>query len=691
LNSKPALFYQNKYSSNFFWFPSIFPTALFLAILIPFFSVPLYGDEAASFLINFGYSWKTLLFSYPDPTNHAFFVILSKFFLATFGENEFSFRLPVLAAGVISILLIYQVAFWLLNSIPQALTASFLLTLSYPHLYYATYGRGHGISLTIGLVITLVTFKLLNGQRTLFHKLSLVLWGFCFVLTVPSNVHFLASIGAFFLFQTLWNNKPNPKSIKNIFPNLIPFLILLGFVLAYFLIIFKDLQLGVASIEKYNNIFHHAGSLTITIPRTRDIIVYLVSPWGIWFYAFVLAGIAGLRTEKSILIFYFCLIFFPFCLIFFSDVMGPPRVYLYWLPFVLILATRGIFKTVEFLNRFIPMVGRLTFVILAITLSIQPISTFKKHYVLQAGGETTSISDAIKTLDYVKKNSTEYDLIVVSYEDRILRRYLGNEVSRRMLNIFKKNHFEKITVIGHNHVSPNDVLEMGGWGHPQSPLHLERFQLVKKEGQIRIYDYPLRAINFLPPSKDEDYENKLNLANNPNLIMDGKSFKPKNINKVLKFIDLEKPRALGNKSLLIEKQKEFEEKDISVLAHNLKAFEITSEENYFLLVFARKYKRTGGSFANITTLGKGYKSPIFLNPYLGVFREHNEKFTWVRIHPFSNYLVNLKEQQTDNSDFFWQIIFALTPLNRGKNILIENFHLEEKTSYFDGFQSFLLY
>lgn len=691
MNSKSLLSGQYNYSGKNVWLPCVIPSALFLVILIPFFSVPLYGDEAASFLINFEYPWKTLLFSYPDPTNHTFFVILSKFFLATFGESEFSFRFPVVAAGIISIPLIYQVAFRLLNSIPQALTASFLLTLSYPHLFYATNGRGHGLSLTLGLVITLITLELLNGHRTLFYKISLILSGFCFVLTVPSNVHFLASLGAFFLFQTFWDNKSDPKLIKNIFSNLIPFLILLGFVMAYFLIIFEDLQLGVASIEKYNNIFHHTNSLEITLPRTIDIFVYLVMPWGIWFYVFVLVGIAELKITKNVLTFYFCLFFFPFCLIFISDVMGPPRVYLYWLPFVLILATRGIFKTVKFINEFAPSISRITFAIFAITLSIQPILTLKDYYVSQTKRKSTSISDAIQTLNYVKKNSTAFDLIIVPYEDRVLRRYLGNEISRRMFNIFRENRFKKITVIGHNQFSANDILEMGGWGHPKSPLSLENFQLVKKEGQIKIYDYPLKATNFLPPLKDKDYENKLNLANDSNLIIDGKSFKPKNINKILKFTYLEKPKVLGNKSLFIEKQKEFQDKDISVLAHNLKAFEITSKENYFLLVFARRYKRTGGSFANITSLGKNYKSPIFLNPYLGVFRDHNKKLTWVRIHPFSNYLVNLKEQQTDNSDFFWQIIFALTPLNVGKHMLIENFHLKEKTNYFDGFQSFLLY
>ncbi|NIQ02219.1 MAG: hypothetical protein GWM98_18995, partial [Nitrospinaceae bacterium] len=80
-------------------------------------------------------------------------------------------------------------------------------------------------------------------------------------------------------------------------------------------------------------------TLGLTPDRLFLVLQHLVAPWGPGLYFLVLYGWLALNPRARLqLAIYYVL---PLVLVWVSGVLGPPRAYIYWVPFILIPAAHG--------------------------------------------------------------------------------------------------------------------------------------------------------------------------------------------------------------------------------------------------------------------------------------------------------------------------------------------------------------
>ena len=87
------------------------PTAVslfFTLLCLPGLITPIHGDEAVTYLEHIVSTPFQLLFQYSGPNQHTLFSILSNSLMRIIGEYEIIFRLPVFAAAILSIFVIYH-------------------------------------------------------------------------------------------------------------------------------------------------------------------------------------------------------------------------------------------------------------------------------------------------------------------------------------------------------------------------------------------------------------------------------------------------------------------------------------------------------------------------------------------------------------------------------------------------------
>mgnify|MGYP001566167810 CR=1 FL=1 len=112
-------------------------TVIAALLRIPPMGLSLGGDEAMNFIWYAFVPWHDLLFNYTDTSQHTLSIALSRLSMKLFGENEVSYRLPVLFAGILAVPMLYKVGSHLLESRAVALTASALLAFSFHPLLYS--------------------------------------------------------------------------------------------------------------------------------------------------------------------------------------------------------------------------------------------------------------------------------------------------------------------------------------------------------------------------------------------------------------------------------------------------------------------------------------------------------------------------------------------------------------------------
>ena len=90
-------------------------------------------------------------------------------------------------------------------------------------------------------------------------------------------------------------------------------------------------------------------SLAERLQQVQAIAWGLARPWGLWFYLPVLYGLWTLNRAQRI--FFVSLLVTPTLLVVLSGIIGPPRIYIYALPFFILLAAVGIDRGVRSLSR----------------------------------------------------------------------------------------------------------------------------------------------------------------------------------------------------------------------------------------------------------------------------------------------------------------------------------------------------
>lgn len=626
---------------------SIATLAMVAVILrIPYLGRPLIGDEGGTFNKYGLLSWKTILFNYDDTNQHSLFSLLSNLCLWLFGESEIYFRLPSFTAGVLTVPLLYCLSRSLNNSAAISFLASILLIFSEPHLSYSQEGRGYALTVFLAVLLVLATTKLILEKDSLVWGLLLILSGLCMVITIPSNVVFLAVAGVYCL-ATKWFEKKRTLIDRKLLFIALVFLILLVLTVTYLGIIYVQLK---GFSDSWGNVMKPSLSLLLQTGT------FLTSPWSPWLWVFFIVGCFGLRSKNSVVLFTSVFVVPTFFMLA-AQIGGVARTYIYFLPFILILVAIGIVNSINYSRRLSPLLGNCLFAVVATAAIFESAGHLTKYYSSRSQISNTLMAEARQVYSYVQTEIQHDQLISLARPtDDVLNHYLQRRIQDDGISIITSGKTPgKIIFINRNDLPP--------WSYPVSgdsgTLTLPRgfVKQIKTIGNIQINELDASLSRFIPPDYDPDYE--ATLFDN----YDSSSLK------------IEKPEtqnAVGKKSLV------FFNKAGEVLLVNsdmIKSVDIKEEGSYLLLAYLRKWDQMSdvflldqnltslleSNYAILTPTGKNYRTAADRNAF-----------------------------EFPGSDVKWGMVFVLYPIKAGHHDLVETFNLINRTSYFDAIQSFII-
>ena len=632
---------------------------LFALLCLLELNVPLNGDEAKTYLEHVASSPFQLLFQYAGPNQHTLFSILSNTSMRILGEHEVAFRIPVFLAAILSIFLIHRLGQSLWNS-TTATVASLLMMGSYHHLIWAQSGRGYALTELLALAAVFGTILLLEGKSFKRGAWVLIFSGIALCLTIPSNAYFLPGCGLAFVF-VLWESRNSkiPISWSHLGKKLLPFIFLAVSTAGYFFLIYDDLAWGIETYKDYLKQFKNVDSLVGTPQQFQEIARDLARPWGLWFYLPVLYGAWTLnRTQRG---FFLILLGTPALLMVFSGMIGPPRVYVYALPFFILLAALGIDRGIRSLSRFMPRYfNKALPATLGLAFLIPSVLSHTQYFLGKRSILYATMAESREAFRYVQNQTTEHDLVVISFDDMALRRSLEPLVAEKMLRIFKDGQLDGITFLGHRDIPINRITSITGWSPSALPVSLMR--VIADIGKLRIYRMNVKVTPLFPLEMDTVFSQQWQKSPHPKI----------------SGTETNAHRFLGKQSLQIKKNYKK-----NVLIHSPLVYSIPSQdENFLFYAYAEKYQQK--SQAGI--LGNKHNQGAFpLNYLFGVYREEGKNLAWEWIHPFFMF-----RHSKHKEPFKWQIFFVLNPLNASLNKVQEALLLREQTSYFDGMHGYLL-
>ena len=625
---------------------------LFALLCLSGLSVPLHGDEAKIYLE------QAAAHAIVGPNQHTLFTILSNTSMRILGEYEVVFRFPVFLAAIFSIFLIHRLGQSLWNS-TAATIASLLMVGSYHHFHWAQSGKGYALTELMAIAYVFGAILLLEGKSNKKGALVLILSGFALCLTQPSNAYFLPGCGLAFLF-VLWESRNSeiPVSWPLLGKKLLPFLFLMVLTAGYFFMIYDDLVWGIEKYKDYVKQFKNVDSLVGTPQQFQEIARDLARPWGLWFYLPVLYGAWTLnRTQRG---FFLILLGTPALLMVFSGMIGPPRVYVYALPFFILLAALGIDRGIRSLSRFMPRYfNKALPATLGLAFLIPSVLSHTQYFLGKRSILYATMAESREALHYIQDQSTEHELVVISFDDMALRRTLEPLVAEKMLKVFRDGQLDGITFLGHRDIPVSKIASVTGW--PTFPLPASMMKVIVDIGKVRVYRMNVNISSLFPLEADMKILRPPGQFRNP----------------IISQTETHVHRFLGQQSLRVDKTIKGNRLIFSPLTYR-----IPSQSGSFVLyAYARKYQQK--SEAGI--LGNKQKRAFPLNYYFGVYREEEKNLVWERVHPFFMF-----RHSKHKEPFKWQIFFVLNFLGMGENEIKEALLLIDQTSYFDGMHGYLL-
>ncbi len=635
-------------------------TFFFGLLCLPGLSVPLEGNEAKTYLEHVASTPSQLLFQYAGNNQHSLFSILSNTSMRILGEHELAFRLPVFIAAVISIFLIYRLG-QCFGNFRVATFASILMIGSAPHLHWAQHGRGYALTEMLALANVFGAILLLEGKLPNRGAWILILSGFALCISVSSNIYFLPACGLAFLF-VLWEsgNLGNPISLSRLGKKILPFIFLAVLTAGYFFMIYDDLARGIETHISYLKQFKNTDSMTGTPQKFQEVAWDLARPWGFWLYLPAFYGLWALnRAQRGFIL---ILLGTPALLVILSGMMGPPRVYVYALPFLILLAALGIDRGIGFLSRFMPHFNKALPAMLGLAFLMPSIFSHAQDYLAKKNIMYATMEESREALRYVQNQTTEHDLVVISFDDMALRRTLEPLVAEKMLRVFKDGQLDGIIFLGHRDIPTSRIASAAGW--PTSPLPTSGMRVIGDIGKVRIYRMNVKTSSLFPLEVDTNFSRQWGKFRNPKM----------------SATETHAHRFLGKQSLQINKTT----KEDRLIAAPL-LYRISTQSGSFILhAYAQKYQqKSEAGFIGIKQNQRAFP----LNYYFGVYREEGKNLAREWIHPFFMFRQpKLKRKEP----FKWHLIFMLIPLNTGLNEFQQALLLKEQTSYFDGIQGFLL-
>ena len=449
-----------------FLIPTAVLTLIGALLRIPEAYHPITDELASMLLFHFPASWDSLLFNY-DSNQRNLSILLAKLSMGTFGENEFALRLPALLSGILALPLAYKVGVLVNGSKVGAWIGTLILTFSLFHVSYIRDSRGYSLTVFLALVTVFIIYKLLDRKNFTLWGIIFFLVGFGMIQIVPTNVQFLVGVGVFYIIAILIDRKKEPYLLGNFIKLIWPFILLFGFIGGYFLYILENIK---RAISDRNNTEKMLGAQDIRFNHEwfTDVLASLISPWNTWLYIFLIIGLVRLYQTKAFVLFA-SLIIVPTAMSGATGLMGPPRVYVYWLPFILLLIGFGMTEFLAWVKfRFSNTLSYYTGVVILTVIVFYSLGTYF-HSLSNAPpqkpgssfGWGTTFKEAKAAKTFVDNHNSRNDLILVPYFDKVLRYYLDETIARNMLNILQEGQLNKIIFLGSSKMPPYEIPHMG--------------------------------------------------------------------------------------------------------------------------------------------------------------------------------------------------------------------------------------
>ncbi|MBI5427787.1 MAG: glycosyltransferase family 39 protein [Nitrospinae bacterium] len=595
-------------------------------------------DEAITFNRYGLLPWKEILFYYPDTNQHTLFSLLSNLCMRLLGENEIFFRLPSFLAGVFSVPLLYVAGKTLSISNKASFIGACLLAVSSTHLNYSQQGRGYALTVFFALTVILATTKLLENKGTPLWGGILIASGFCMALALPSNGVFLAASGIYcFAAKSLDAIENRRFPDKNFISISIAFGVLLLLVGVYFYLIYPGLK---TAVKNYNYTPIDAAFFSQTA-------LFLTAPWGYWAYSLVGIGLLDLKSKKEISLIS-SLLGIPIIVMLALGIGGFSRTYIYLLPFVLLLAAQGAAKTLDLLNNVSSIPRYVLSALLALGMTFAPADNLIKRSTSPFPPGAATISEARQVFSYVQKEipSGHFIVLWLPSETSVLNRYFAARLRQSMYNFAAGEKPDKIVLISHLDAPPQNFSIGGYYANSSFNLPSDSLKLIKEIGNMRIHELDKNISRFIPPSYNADYLAPVEIPESPVLA--------KKIEK--------KDKALGETALKFEKNTS---QNLALTSSAIKSVDIKKEGACLLTIYLRKYGQKSNALLADYNPEQWPPKSIYINPYFGEF-------------------------SAPGFDFNWQIVITISPMAAGRHNLVEVFDLIDQTSYFDGFQTFIL-
>lgn len=644
-------------------------TILAALVRLPAIDVVLNGDEDPNFHWYSFIPWKDLLFTHTDPNQHTLFIILARLSMAVFGESELAFRLPVLLAGIFAVPLLYTVVIEYLGSQKVALTASLLLTLAYYPILYSQNGRAYSLTIFMALAMLHATRKLIGGNSPRLWGSVLGALGLAMVLALPSNINFLIALTAFFIVSC-WNGQTGTYFRKPFLKKFVPFFFMMGLAVSYLAALYPYLKRSLKISETWEK--GARGTLGASADWLPAVSQFLAEPWGLGLYLFFACGLWVLKKERRLYPF-LALFLTPIALGFIAGIFGPPRIYLYWSPLILICVASGLVYLQEMAEKVTSRkVGIGATIVLSLSFLVPAVLKLENYYRDQFALAGTKMADARQVLAYTRSLVDSHQLIVLHHSDGVLSHYIGQAVIENNFKALNDGELENILFIAHNKVRLEDR-DWVGFGLERLP---KRFlKVVDDIGNIRIYRYSGTISKLIPPRADLDFERAFAGVTNPESTTS----------------NIQSPRVFGSQSLAIKTNIKDIKNDGDIIDIDFD-FNISNlppsvgKSGYVLLAYIKKPNRHYAALLkergkDKDSLSLNYSNSFFIMEKTRPVRQKRPPFDFT--HRRMEVGSPLPEQ-------YWEMALALSPITRGENLLTFTFRVGEETSLYDGIQTFFL-
>lgn len=259
------------------------------------------------------------------------------------------------------------------------------------------------------------------------------------------------------------------------------------------------------------------------------------------------------------------------------------------------------------------------------------------------------MAEARQIFSHAQKHVPDDQLLIflLNPEETVLNHYFQGWLKQSMFDFALGKTLNKTLFISHEDV-PLENIQMFSYfpGHILK-LPENSIKQITSIRNIRLHEFDKKISRIVPAVYDPDYETRLDIPNSP----------------ILKVDIEERQNMLGANALVLKKQVEM---DFTVTSRKIKSFHIKEEGAYLLTIYLRKYGQNSRAF--LADYDPAHWPPDigYINPYFG-------------------------EITFPGTTFNWQMVFLLSQISVGQHNLVEVFYLQDKISYFDGFQSYILY